>query len=94
MKLLIPSKGHQATWDLFDRANQLDSDLGVERVSQRMSKQVTSVTEQAPIVEVARVMCDGHWHRVPVVDESGKLSGIISTMDVLAALVNVADEAS
>jgi CBS-domain-containing membrane protein len=39
-------------------------------------------------------MCDGHWHRVPVVDDAGALCGIISTMDVLAALVNAADESA
>ena len=49
---------------------------------------------KAPLVEVARVMCDGHWHRVPVVDDGGALCGIISTMDVLAALVNAADESA
>ena len=37
-------------------------------------------------------MCSGHWHRVSVVDDEGALINIVSTMDVLAALVNVADE--
>jgi CBS-domain-containing membrane protein len=59
-----------------------------------MSRQVRSVPDKAPLVEVARVMCDGHWHRVPVVDDGGALCGIISTMDVLAALVNAADESA
>ena len=63
-----------------------------ELVSARMSNVVTSVTDDAPLVEVARVMCNGHWHRVPVVDAQGSLAGIISTMDVLAALVNTAEE--
>ena len=31
-------------------------------------------------------------HRVPVVEEDGALAGIISTMDILAALVNTHDE--
>ena len=80
------------TWDLFDKAGPLHPDVGVERVGQRMSRQVTSVLYSAPLVEVARVMCEGHWHRVPVVKPSGALCGIISTMDILAALVNAADE--
>jgi len=63
-----------------------------EKVWDRMSDQVTSVTTDTPIVEVARVMCEGHWHRVPVVDENSVLVGIVSTMDVLAALVHTADE--
>jgi len=81
-----------STWDLFQQAERLGAELGVEQVKQRMSHKVTSVTERAPLVEVARVMCSGHWHRVPVVDDSGALRGIISTMDILAALVNTADE--
>lgn len=81
------------TWDLFERAQPLDSATSQERVADRMSRSVTSVTEDAPLVEVARVMCDGHWHRVPVVDRSGALVGIITSMDILAALVNAADEA-
>lgn len=81
------------TWDLFEKAHPLNEDASSEAVSERMSKQVTSVTASAPIVEVARLMCSGHWHRVPVVDEEGSLVGIISTMDILAALVNVSDEA-
>jgi CBS-domain-containing membrane protein len=37
-------------------------------------------------------MCEGHWHRVPVLDEVRKLVGMISTMDLLAAMVQAHDE--
>jgi CBS domain-containing membrane protein len=82
----------KTTWDLFELASPIDDALSEERVSNRMSRVVTSVTTDAPLVEVARVMCNGHWHRVPVVTETGELAGIISTMDLLAAIVNAADE--
>ncbi len=82
----------KTTWDLFEMASPMDDAVSEEKVSDRMSRVVTSVTVDAPLVEVARVMCNGHWHRVPVVTETGELAGIISTMDLLAALVNVADE--
>jgi len=82
----------QATWDLFELAGPMEAGAGEGLVSQRMSRRVVSITADAPLVEAARVMCDGHWHRVPVVDDSGALQGIISTMDILAALVNAADE--
>jgi len=81
------------TWDLFDRAVSFTPDEAEQSVQSRMSTSVTSVTVDAPLVEVARVMCDGHWHRVPVVDDDDALQGIVSTMDVLAAVVNAADEA-
>ena len=80
------------TWHLFESARPLTSESADERVRDRMSRRVTSISDGAPLVEVARVMCGGHWHRVPVVDDVGGLCGIISTMDVLAALVNAADE--
>jgi len=65
-----------------------------EHVGSWMSRRLVSVREDELLVEVARVMCDGHRHRVTVVDAQGRLRGIVSTMDVLAALVTVADEAS
>ena len=80
------------SWDLFAQATPLDSKLRAQTVSERMSQSVTSVSTDAPLVEVARAMCNGHWHRVPVVDERNTLCGIIATMDILAAIVNVADE--
>jgi CBS domain-containing protein len=79
-------------WDLFERAGRVEADTSEQKVGDRMSRQVTSVTENAPLVDIARAMCDGHWHRVPVVDNAGSLTGIISTMDVLAAMVNAHDE--
>lgn len=63
-----------------------------ELVSRWMSRRLVSVRETASLVDVARVMCNGHWHRVTVVDARGKLRGIVSSMDVLAALVTAADE--
>lgn len=80
-------------WDLFERAAALSDEEGARRVGEWMSSEVTSVTTNAPLVEVARAMCDGHWHRVPVINDAGALKGIISSMDVLAAIVNIADEA-
>lgn len=65
-----------------------------ELVKDRMSRNLVSVTEDAPLIEISRIMCDGHWHRVAVLDTQNKLVGIVSTMDVLAAVVNVADESS
>lgn len=64
-----------------------------ERVETWMSRRLISVGEETPLAEVARIMCDGHWHRVPVIDPQGKLRGIVSTMDILAALVAITDEA-
>ena len=65
---------------------------GDEVVTGWMSRRIGSVVETTPLVEVARTMCDRHAHRVVVVDAAGKLRGIVSAMDVLAAIVKAADE--
>ncbi|MAG92555.1 MAG: hypothetical protein CMJ48_02215 [Planctomycetaceae bacterium] len=78
------------TWPLFDRAKP--EHIASGNVSECMTRLIASVNPDAHLVDVARVMCDGHWHRVPVVDEDNALCGMISTLDVLAALVNAADE--
>ena len=57
-----------------------------------MSPTVSGVAPDQLLVEVARKMCIAHWHRTPVVNADGRLIGIISSMDVLAALVNMFDE--
>jgi CBS domain-containing protein len=61
-------------------------------VAEWMSRTEGTVPRDQLLVEVARTMCMAHWHRVPVVMGDGQLVGIISTMDVLAALVNLFDE--
>jgi len=71
-----------------------DVPAGEATVKDRMSRNVGTVTEMQPLVDVARTMCREHWHRLPVVANDRRLKGIISTMDVLAALVNAFDESA
>ncbi len=82
----------RSVWSIWDTAPALDADFLNQPVTTRMSDQVKSVRDISTLVDVSRLMCDGHWHRVPVVDAYSTLCGMITTMDVLAALVNVADE--
>jgi CBS-domain-containing membrane protein len=84
----------EAEWEEICQILNSGSNRGEagELVTRWMSRRLVSVGETTPLIEVARVMCDGHWHRVTVVDASGKLKGIVSTMDLLAALVQAADE--
>ncbi len=89
-EILCGDEAH--TWELFEHVSADIENAGGETVSQRMSPRLVTVTNDTPLVEVARVMCEGHWHRVAVVDTSGSLCGIVSTMDILAALINTADE--
>ncbi len=70
----------------------LENKIEKETVSQRMTRNAPSVTENASLIDVARLMCSFHTHRVPVTTISTELTGIITTMDILAALVHTADE--
>lgn len=82
-----------AHWELL-RPLVPPSGEGAELVKDRMTRHLVSVPDTTPLVEIARVMCRDHLHRVVVVDKRGAVCGIVSTMDVLAALVNVVDEAN
>ena len=77
---------------MLTTGSQQDEAGASEPVGKWMSRRLVSVREDTALVDVARIMCDGHWHRVPVVDRQGQLRGIVSTMDVLAAVVHSADE--
>ncbi|MBW3541106.1 MAG: CBS domain-containing protein [Planctomycetes bacterium] len=91
-RLQFPSGSDPDAWRVYEHVVGLH-DSGKKRlVSQCMSKDVASVGEEVALIDVARQMCGGHWHRVPVVRHDGQLCGIVSTMDVLAALVNTAEE--
>jgi CBS domain-containing protein len=77
-------------WRQFGRVSgpaqpQLD-----DPVSQYMTRDVVSVTEDTPLIVVLRKMVDAHVHRVLVLDHSRRLKGIISTMDVLSATLRAA----
>lgn len=65
-----------------------------EKVADRMTRNAPSVTVNATLIDVARLMCHFHTHRIPVTSHVGELKGIITTMDILAALVHTADELS
>jgi CBS domain-containing protein len=57
-----------------------------------MTSNVATTAPDAPLVDAAREMLRQHVHRLPVVDASGQLVGIISTMDVLKAFANGAPQ--
>ncbi len=54
-------------------------------VRERMSTQPVTITADAPITEALRVMRQRHVRRLPVLDEEGRLIGIVSEKDLLYA---------
>lgn len=55
------------------------------KVSQLMRKEVLVVREDAALCEVAKTMIVQKTRRLPVVDKSGKIVGIVARPDVLRA---------
>lgn len=65
------------------------SEITNERIDDVMSTAVVSVTPDASVTEVTDVMLDHAIHHLPVLSEENRLLGIISTLDVLAAVRQV-----
>lgn len=61
-------------------------------VRQRMSPAVQSIDADASLLRASRVMCNEHIHRLFVIDPKNHPIGVVSTMDIVAAMVNVIDE--
>jgi CBS domain-containing protein len=61
--------------------------IGKLKVKDVMSKKVFFVKPEDTILEAARIMSKKDVRRLPVIDEDGKLVGVISRTDILRALV-------
>lgn len=56
-----------------------------------MTSAVQSVAPSTPLLRVAQIMSVGHIHRLPVIANE-RLVGVVSTLDIVSALVNAVDE--
>ena len=63
-----------------------------ETVCGLMSGAVQAIGPEATLIDAARAMCGGHVHRLPVLDQRGHVLGIVSSLDIVAAVVNAIDE--
>jgi CBS domain-containing protein len=66
-------------------------DLQNVSVAQLMRKEVVTSGEETTLCEVARVMLTQKARRVPVIDKSGKVLGIVSRGDILRAISKEAE---
>jgi len=62
-------------------------------VAQIMTRNVVTVTSQMRVDEAARIMLDGRFGGLPVVD-GGELTGIVTETDLLRALIDVLETES
>ncbi|MDD5730072.1 MAG: CBS domain-containing protein [Candidatus Omnitrophica bacterium] len=61
------------------------ADLSRIKVSQIMRKEVVTLDENTTLCEAAKVMLTQKARRIPVLDKSGRITGIIARCDVLRA---------
>lgn len=57
--------------------------MGSESIQSFMSESVATVNVGATIIEATRKMLKEQIHHLPVIEPSGRLVGIVSTMDIL-----------
>jgi CBS-domain-containing membrane protein len=63
-----------------------------ELVADHMSPTVHSIGADKPLLAAARKMCAQHIHRLPVLDCGGRPIGMITALDVVAAVVTAVEE--
>ena len=54
------------------------------RVRDIMSRYVVSVTEETPVIEVARILAERRFSGLPVLNDEGDVVGMVSDFDLLA----------
>jgi CBS domain-containing protein len=76
-----PDSGYYAPWQMVD-----PEELPDEMVCNCMTRDPVMVTANATLAELAHKLIDAHIHRVVVVDRDNKPIGVVSTMDIVAAV--------
>jgi CBS-domain-containing membrane protein len=61
-------------------------------VTGHMSAAAQSIAAEKSLLAAARAMCAQHVHRLPVLDAQGRPSGMITALDIVAALVGAVEE--
>jgi predicted transcriptional regulator len=67
------------------------AELSQIKVRQLMRRDVVTTTEDTTLCEVARIMLTQKARRLPVIDKSGKVVGIVARGDVLKAFAKEAE---
>lgn len=63
-----------------------------DRVDKHMTSAVQSIDQNQPMMEAARYMSMQHVHRLVALDESSRPVGIITSLDLVAALIKAVEE--
>jgi CBS-domain-containing membrane protein len=64
---------------------------GDDLVRAHMSPDVHTIREHRSIVDAGRIMCEEHIHRLVVLDRASRPVGIVSSLDLVSALIHAAE---
>ena len=84
--LILPESVYEA--DLAEVRDKI-APAAEQPVANFMVADIVAVKANDSIEKIVRDFVDAHVHRVLVVDDEGKLVGLISTIDVLASLLRI-----
>jgi CBS domain-containing protein len=57
-----------------------------------MAPAVQGIAAHTSLVEAGRIMCAQHIHRLPVLDDQGRPQGMVTSLDIVAAVVKAVEE--
>lgn len=82
--------------NLSDRSfvDKVLQSLSVKNAVQIMTTEVVTVSSESKIKEAVQRMLDQHVKRLPVVDQSGKLVGMLSRVDIFRTITKASDKDS
>jgi predicted transcriptional regulator len=63
-----------------------------DSVASHMSALVQPVEASQPLTQAARLMCQNHIHRLVVLDREGQPTGMLTSLDIVAAVINAVEE--
>lgn len=58
------------------------------KVSEYMTKEVKGVVEDTSVIEALSIMLENGFRHLPIVNQNGKISGIVSIRDLVKAIID------
>ncbi len=63
-----------------------------DSVKLHMTASVQTINENCTLVQAGRYMCEEHIHRLVVVDRQSRPMGIVSSLDLVSAMIHAVEE--
>lgn len=63
-----------------------------DQVASHISALVQTVRADQMLTDAARLMCQNHIHRLVALDDRARPSGVLTALDIVAALINAVEE--